>query len=270
MVSCLAVLASLCLNAQTVTERDWHWTDLKNGIRTACLQDTLWGQPRYIAVVEYDPRIYGTFLLDAEREKAESTNVLAARAGARGAINGSYFDMKELTPVTFFSLKGNVLGETSPEEGFRTDGLVAIKDRKGHKVSIQAFDSAKRNRIAARNHAVLAAGPLLLKKGRRLTAEDEGGFETGLHPRSVIGKDAEGKIWMIAVDGRLGGNAVGMSISMLTTLCEQLGLVDALNLDGGGSTQLWTSVQGTLNHPSDNRTFDREGGRRVPNIIYFK
>lgn len=266
----IAFLAPVALSAQTVKERDWHWTDLKNGIETGYLQDTLWGQPRYIAVVKYDPRIYGTFLLDSEKENAKPTNILAAQVGARGAVNGSYFNVRQRTPVTFFSINGTVYGETSPDEEFRSNGLLIIKDKKGHKVSIQEYDAKQKDKLAARNYGVLASGPILLKNGARCTGEDKGGFATGLHNRTVIGKDPEGKIWMMVVDGRYAGICYGMSISMLTTLCQELGLVDALNLDGGGSSQIWTSVQGTLNHPSDNGVFDREGGRRVPNIVYFK
>ena len=46
-----------------------------------------------------------------------------------------------------------------------------------------------------------------------------------------------------------------------------LGMKDAINLDGGGSTTLWTAKTGVINHPYDNKTFDHEGVRTVPNLI---
>ena len=66
------------------------------------------------------------------------------------------------------------------------------------------------------------------------------------------------------------GEADGMTIPELTSLCLQLGLTDALNLDGGGSSTLWTHKAGVINNPCDNRRFDHAGQRRVPNalIIY--
>ena len=48
------------------------------------------------------------------------------------------------------------------------------------------------------------------------------------------------------------------------------GLVDALNLDGGGSSTLWTAQEGILNHPYDNKRFDHEGERGVPNCIVIR
>jgi exopolysaccharide biosynthesis protein len=49
-----------------------------------------------------------------------------------------------------------------------------------------------------------------------------------------------------------------------------IGLTDALNLDGGGSSTLWTRSAGVLNHPSDNGRFDHFGQRVVPNIIAIR
>ena len=69
------------------------------------------------------------------------------------------------------------------------------------------------------------------------------------HPRTLIGVDGKGFIWLAAIDGRQ-PDSVGMMFSDLERLCDRLGLTDALNLDGGGST---TMVAGgrIVNKPSD-------------------
>jgi exopolysaccharide biosynthesis protein len=46
-----------------------------------------------------------------------------------------------------------------------------------------------------------------------------------------------------------------------------LGITQAINLDGGGSSAVWTNQTGVINHPRDNRKFDHEGERVVPNLI---
>ena len=70
------------------------------------------------------------------------------------------------------------------------------------------------------------------------------------HPRTLIGVDRNGMLWLVAIDGRQPDRSVGMNFSELLALCNRLELVNALNLDGGGST---TMVVGgaVVNKPSD-------------------
>jgi hypothetical protein len=70
------------------------------------------------------------------------------------------------------------------------------------------------------------------------------------HPRTIIGVDGRGFIWLAAIDGRQSDYSVGMQFSDLQRLCDRIGLKDALNLDGGGSTTMWVKGQ-VVNRPSD-------------------
>jgi hypothetical protein len=63
-----------------------------------------------------------------------------------------------------------------------------------------------------------------------------------LQPRTAVGVDGEGKtMWLVVVDGRQPGFSEGMSEHELATLMQQLGCVDGLNLDGGGSSIMLVS-----------------------------
>lgn len=101
---------------------------------------------------------------------------------------------------------------------------------------------------------VVGGAGLLVKDGRALDEwGDEQlreGFSTERHPRTMIGVDEGGDIWLAAVDGRQPGHSVGMTFAELQRLAGRLRLRDALNLDGGGST---TMVVGDriVNRPSD-------------------
>ena len=131
---------------------------------------------------------------------------------------------------------------------------------------------------------ILAAGPLLLKNGVRQMAptfpENTGKATKGnahssdvpqgffkRHPRAFIGITPDNQIMMVVVDGRFKKHSVGMSIDELSYLAKQLGMRDALNLDGGGSSTLWNNKTGIVNHPYDNKKFDHEGEREVSNAI---
>ena len=75
-------------------------------------------------------------------------------------------------------------------------------------------------------------------------------FITMRHPRTLIGVDARGSIWLAAIDGRQPDYSVGMNFAELEELCDRLQLTDALNLDGGGSTTM--VIKGKIvNRPSD-------------------
>ncbi len=76
------------------------------------------------------------------------------------------------------------------------------------------------------------------------------GFAENRHPRTMIGTSADNMIWLVTVDGRQPEQSVGMSLVELRALARRLGLVNALNLDGGGSTTMWVQGQ-VLNRPSD-------------------
>lgn len=70
------------------------------------------------------------------------------------------------------------------------------------------------------------------------------------HPRTGVGTTPDGKVLLVAVDGRQKGYSVGMTLRELADLFVYLGADWALNLDGGGSTTL--AVDGNvINRPSD-------------------
>jgi len=80
----------------------------------------------------------------------------------------------------------------------------------------------------------------------------------GLHPRSAIGVDKEGTtLYLVAVDGRQASSR-GMRMSHLAELLIDLGCYMAVNLDGGGSTNMvassmWYEPLHTVNSPTENR-----------------
>jgi hypothetical protein len=107
--------------------------------------------------------------------------------------------------------------------------------------------------------------PDLIDGGSRvgdLALSDLPSFAARRHPRTAVAyDDAAGRLWLVVVDGRQAPRSAGMTLPELTTLLEALGVTEALNLDGGGSSVM--VVRGTaLNRPSD-----AEGERAVVNAL---
>lgn len=65
-------------------------------------------------------------------------------------------------------------------------------------------------------------------------------------------------------------NAHGMAIAELSEVMLALGCIQAMNLDGGGSSTAWVKNHGVVNYPSDNKQFDHNGERRVANAIVIQ
>ena len=57
-------------------------------------------------------------------------------------------------------------------------------------------------------------------------------------PRTALGIRADGSLLLVTVNGRNPGISVGMTLEELAELMIELGAVDAMNLDGGGSTTM--------------------------------
>lgn len=84
------------------------------------------------------------------------------------------------------------------------------------------------------------------------------------HPRTLLGVDSHGYLWLVAIDGRQSEHSIGMNFQELLGLCTRLDLRDAINLDGGGSTTM--VVKGAIvNKPSD-----AAGPRPVSDAILVK
>ncbi|MDF8265632.1 phosphodiester glycosidase family protein [Luteipulveratus flavus] len=68
------------------------------------------------------------------------------------------------------------------------------------------------------------------------------------NPRTIAGRTADGRIVLAVIDGRQ-TTSVGTTMDETAAVAHSLGLVDSLNLDGGGSSTMSTP-SGPLNHPS--------------------
>ena len=71
-------------------------------------------------------------------------------------------------------------------------------------------------------------------------------------PRTGLGVTADGKILLVVIDGRRPHWSRGATLGELRTILRDLGAVDALNLDGGGSSEMVVDGE-VVNRPSDGR-----------------
>ena len=273
-VLALVLLAACSRPASHIPEGVSSVFDLRTGdaltARKAAQADGFYGTIREpgqsIAFVRYNPDAFQTTVVTAEGEQADSTSALCLKYDAFAGINGSYYNVEELTAVTFMKDDGFVTSDTL--FNVRNNGAVILNPET---VQVAAFDTTE---TFERDWEVMTSGPILFDEGQTYTyGNDFPDWETFYamrHPRSLMGKDADGGVWLVVVDGRFPGEAEGMTIEELTDLARRLGLTEAINLNGGGTSTLWVLPEGVINHPSDNGRFDHEGQRIVPNVLIVR
>jgi exopolysaccharide biosynthesis protein len=114
-------------------------------------------------------------------------------------------------------------------------------------------------------NSVIGGGPQLIRNGRvEITNAAEKilpSFVNDGHPRTAIAKLRSGEILLVTIDGRQPGESIGMSLTTLAELLIEFGAVEAINLDGGGSTTM------VIRNKLVNKPSDASGERPVSDAI---
>ena len=115
----------------------------------------------------------------------------------------------------------------------------------------------------------VGGGPVLIQNGEiQITNNEELKFAgkaiNDKHPRTAMGYTKNGKLIFIVIEGRFPGKAEGATLTEEAQMLKQIGCIEALNLDGGGSSCLLINGKQTIT-PSD-----KEGERAVPAVFMIK
>ena len=200
----------------------------------------------------------------------QAPTVIAEREHFEVAVNGDFFTARKTVDAEgaksgFVSGKwGKALGPAV------TDGFLWAPPPEPRAALL--LDAAKKPRIEMIQavppdaRQVIAGSNILLREGQSIV-ETASSFSRTQHPRTALGIADGGKtLVLVVVDGRRPRQAVGMSLAELAGLMKQLGCRDALNLDGGGSSEMvlrnpHSGELQVLNNPSDGRE------RAVANVL---
>ena len=246
--------------ASVLRNADWGWQTF-GGVEygRASFAD-LYGSAQTVAIARYSSAEMNTILVDKEGSY-QGTNTLAFEAGATAAINGSYFNMSSCTSTTALWMDGKEVTTTAPEEFARVNGIVGFMNGKFAIVPYNSSTPASSLSAWGRKYdSFVAAGPIIRRNGVSQNANIGGEGFYGPHPRTMLGKTSSGMVYMVVMEGRMDG-ATGFSMENMVSLAEDLGMSDAINLDGGGSSTLWVASAGIVNRLSGGAV------RSVPNII---
>jgi len=101
---------------------------------------------------------------------------------------------------------------------------------------------------------IVGGTPVLIRTGKPVgdysSERIQPGFVSKRHPRTAVGVLPDGRWVFLVADGRRPDHSIGLTLEELTDLMLEIGCVDALNLDGGGSSTFFFNGQ-VRNLPSD-------------------
>ena len=181
----------------------------------------------------------GTWGLQSVREQAAAYEQQTGRNVVAG-FNADFFNMATGEPSGALVMGGKVVHESKGRSYFAIlkDGTPVIRTG-----ALQGDEQE-------------AVGGSIIMLDNEVVMGDPGSYYTGKEPRTVIGIKANGTVVLAVADGRQSPYSSGYASTELSEKLLELGCVDALHLDGGGSATYVAQYAGTDelvvgNSPSD-------------------
>ena len=235
-----------------------------------------------------DPDVDLNVIVSEDLDRRETLAQFSQNKKARVVVNGGYFlidktptehvgllyvNNRTVAPATRSVLRNNKRYFTARGAlGFLDDGGIDIAWVTSRNDSLFNFSEPVKNQpeepvdsfdfSKAETWEVddaIHAGPVLMHDGKiRVTSNEEvffGSTIPDIHPRTAAGYRNSGELVLLVVDGRQ-VDSRGVDLQELAILMRDLGCVEAINLDGGGSSGM--VVDGKLLNRPAGTTSQRE------------
>ena len=191
------------------------------------------------------------------RNITDTTSNIASDNNAILAINGDYYGARQ----SGYVIRNGSLYRNS--SGNR-DALAIMKN--GEFEFVTEGETSAETLLENGALQVFSFGPVLLEDGSiSVTENDEVGMAMASNPRTAIGYLGKNHYVFVVSDGRTSESA-GLSLYELASFMKSLGVSDAYNLDGGGSSTMVFKGE-LINIPTTNGHSSEE--RAVSDILYI-
>ena len=154
------------------------------------------------------------------------------------AVNGDFFEiLGDHHPSGLCVKNGRVLSNVRPERPF-----IGVTETGAPVIT----DQTETPGIAARLRQAAAGMQMLVKDGAVFDFAPLEPFSYMRHPRTAAGVTKDGRVLLLEADGRIPAHSNGATLTDLALFMIRLGADRALNLDGGGSSAVYTKENGAL------------------------
>ena len=197
---------------------------------------------------------YDTYGKNVKQETSE----IAEANDAILAINGDFYGSR----TEGYVLRNGVLYRDRAVAG--REDLAILSD--GSFLMVKESEVSAQELVSMGATQVFSFGPALLEDGTVMVSEtQEVGKAKASNPRTAIGMVGELHYVFVVSDGRTSASE-GLSLYELAGLMRSIGVRDAYNLDGGGSSTMVFRGE-VINHPTTSGRNTKE--REVSDIIYI-
>jgi uncharacterized protein YigE (DUF2233 family) len=216
----------------TITDAG-SWNTVRKGVefRKIAMERSEPSQTLEFKLLRFDSGLIVPRVLYADQFhlKGASAKTFAEKSGAIAAINANYFDEKG-RPLAYLKTTQKEVNSTVSKHALYT-GIFGVRE-------LGPFVAHRDNFQPSQASEALQCGPLLLNKGAVEMLNGSARYAR----RSVIGMDKEGRILIGVTDAVLGGLSFPELQELFTSSNRRLDATDLLNLDGGGSAQLYVKA----------------------------
>lgn len=217
------------------------------------------------AILISDPKRVKVGVTGSLGYAGQTTHDMSRKYNAVAAVNGGMFvdpsgNGPGGTPSNVVISDGKIAYPTdSTKLDEKMDGVVSI-DKDGN---LKVGTKESPNELIARGVTeAVSSDPYLIKDGHDRI--ESGTNMVGAQPRTVIGQRADKTIIFLVIDGRHGFMKMGATLVEAQQLMKQLQAVNAVCMDGGGSSTMYYNGE-LINKPST-----ATGERAVPDVFYVK
>ena len=199
------------------------------------------------------------WVLQKPEKQAAAVEASLEDAHVVGLVNSNFYNMSDGEPIGALVVDGEVIAQ--PWSGWsyfvvHEDGTAEILDG-----SVPIPEDAAQA-VSGKHRLVQDGEAQPLKETEKDSSVWYGGGEYRA-PRTALGMRADGTLVLFETDGRQAAGSVGMTFTELAATMVSLGCVDAINLDGGGSSTFMTRRSGDEEITQRNTTSNSGGKTRA-------
>jgi len=170
---------------------------------------------------------------------SETISTFAADEKVRLAINGNFFSpccdafAEPKTVIGLLVSRGKVVAPLSTDP-LNSEAVLAIT--RNNEATIAESPAIN----LATVYTAVAGSAIIVQNSQDVSASSPDEGDPGdPNPRTVVGLSPDGHfLYLVVIDGRLTGYSLGTTNAQSAALMLALGCGSALNLDGGGSTEM--------------------------------